>query len=311
MPPKARKRKATPSRSATPKTAKQPNVPKRDLRTRKPKQTTRSPEVVIATSTTTSHVQTPPAVVTSHVQTLPTVVASQVQTLPTVVPSQVQTLPTVVPSQVQTLPTVVTTQVQTLPTVVTSQVQTLPTVVTSQVQTLPAVAASQTQTLPSVVTSHVQTSPAVISSAPALPPACLDTPENAMAAAILGTSLPIAPGTLSQIPPTFVKPAGHSQVSSASTSASPTIHLPLDSGVSAPMKEKIWADKWVDFRQLLPNQNVAPQYTVSLSDVDASPTLTLASRPTQTKSPLSLDQCAGPRIGPPTHRYLFSHEDHP
>ncbi|KAI8503771.1 hypothetical protein Bbelb_187420 [Branchiostoma belcheri] len=77
MPPKARKRKATPSRSATPKTAKQPNVPKRDLRTRKPKQTTRSPEVVIATSTPTSHVQTSPAVVTSHVQTLPTVVASQ------------------------------------------------------------------------------------------------------------------------------------------------------------------------------------------------------------------------------------------
>ncbi|CAH1242452.1 Hypp6719 [Branchiostoma lanceolatum] len=42
--------------------------------------------------------------------------------------------------------------------------------------------------------------------------------------------------------------------------------------------------------QLLPNQNIDPQYTVALSNAGATPILTLASRPSPHKQPLTLDQ---------------------
>ncbi|XP_035682069.1 uncharacterized protein LOC118419662 [Branchiostoma floridae] len=68
------------------------------------------------------------------------------------------------------------------------------------------------------------------------------------------------------------------------------IHVPLDSGVPTHIKDKIWSNKYVDFKQLLPNLCTDPLYTVSLTD-SLTPTLTIANRPSPQESRrLTIDQ---------------------
>ncbi|KAI8479447.1 hypothetical protein Bbelb_428170 [Branchiostoma belcheri] len=69
------------------------------------------------------------------------------------------------------------------------------------------------------------------------------------------------------------------------------IHVPLDSGVPAHLKDKIWNHKYIDFKQLLPTFRRDPHYTVSLTD-NLTPTLTIANRPPaqDSKRDLTIDQ---------------------
>ncbi|KAI8515695.1 hypothetical protein Bbelb_065080 [Branchiostoma belcheri] len=68
------------------------------------------------------------------------------------------------------------------------------------------------------------------------------------------------------------------------------VHLPLDTGVSVMIKNKIWEDKFVDFKNLLPNSRPRSQYTVNLDSLEGSPTLTLASPSESNKQYLTLSQ---------------------
>ncbi|XP_035664944.1 mucin-5AC-like [Branchiostoma floridae] len=239
-----------PKRKTTEKAPKPPKQPRKDNPPKKRKQPPRRTNTTVAPVVTSAPA---PVVTTSPVvTTTPT---------PPVVVSSTTTTSTVVHSQ----PTTSTTPAVTSTTPISS--------VTTALSVPPAIS-STTQTVPAAV------------SALALPPATLDLQRNALAAAILGN-----PGHSSLLNPaanSFL-PAGQGLGLAASTTT-PSIHLPLDSGVSAPLKEKIWADKYLDLRQLLPNQNITPQYTVSLTDVDAAPILTLANRQVQNKTPLTLDQ---------------------
>ncbi|XP_066305027.1 mucin-2-like [Branchiostoma lanceolatum] len=192
-----------------------------------------------------------------------------------------------------------TPPVQTPPVVVTPATS-VPAVPPVQTPPVPATSSSAVQTPPVPPTSssvvppaqfppviHSVTTPAVFPpvvhsvTTPAVPPAHLD--GNALAAAILGT------GNITN--PTIRPPLVHGPPNNPNiVTASDTLHLPLDSGVSMSTKEKIWTDQYIDLRQLLPNQTIDSQYTVALTNAGAAPILTLASRPSQHKQPLTLDQ---------------------
>ncbi|KAI8515720.1 hypothetical protein Bbelb_065330 [Branchiostoma belcheri] len=118
---------------------------------------------------------------------------------------------------------------------------------------------------------------------PALPPAQLDGPANALAGAILGN--PTHPAqTVNTNPTDPPTPAANTSRLGA--------HVPLDNGVSAALKDKIWRDVFIDLKQLLPSASTDTRalYTVALSDTDGPPTLTLANRAVSSKQPLSLDR---------------------
>ncbi|XP_078582939.1 uncharacterized protein LOC144865820 [Branchiostoma floridae x Branchiostoma japonicum] len=69
------------------------------------------------------------------------------------------------------------------------------------------------------------------------------------------------------------------------------VHLPLDTGISDGIKDKIWQDKFVELKQLLPNARPRQQFTVNLDTLAGSPTLTLAnSAEDRAKQSLTLSQ---------------------
>ncbi|XP_078681422.1 uncharacterized protein LOC144916239 isoform X2 [Branchiostoma floridae x Branchiostoma belcheri] len=153
---------------------------------------------------------------------------------------------------------------------------------------------------------------------PALPPAQLDGPANALAGAILGnpthpaqtvntnptgpvTSVlpnptgptpPVLPNPTPPAPPVLPNPNPTDPPTPAANTSRLGAHVPLDNGVSAALKDKIWRDVFIDLKQLLPSASTDTRalYTVALSDTDGPPTLTLANRTVSSKQPLSLDR---------------------
>jgi len=149
-----------------------------------------------------------------------------------------------------------------------------------------------------VATSQVVTPTITSSSAahPSLSPALLDVvtgnPVDPLVSSVLGkdTSNDSIHNVQGTVTTTLAPSLTPSLTTVTSSPLSPGLHVPLDTGVPGPVKEKIWHNKYIPLKALLPSLHSAPQYTVSLSDsLDAIPTLTLANR-SDAKQPLSLDQ---------------------
>ncbi|KAI8484564.1 hypothetical protein Bbelb_376710 [Branchiostoma belcheri] len=128
---------------------------------------------------------------------------------------------------------------------------------------------------------------------PTLPPAHLENlqppPTDSLVSNILGTGgTDISASKTTSPAPVLSPTVTYTSPTTSPPSTSP-YHIPLDTGIPATLKEKIWQNKYIDFKSLLPNMRSTPQYTVSLSD-NLTPTLTLANRPPDPKHDLSLDQ---------------------
>ncbi|CAH1274772.1 uncharacterized protein [Branchiostoma lanceolatum] len=175
-----------------------------------------------------------------------------------------------------------------------------------QLGALTSVTQSIQQSLASIMTPPASTqnpprAPGTTASGlPTLPPTGIDTPTRTpaetIAASILGNTINSDKTTESHasdktthsqhsetsplVPPLSFDPVSH---------ANTGLHVPLDTGISDNIKDKIWRHKFVYFKNLLPAFQSAPQYTVSLSNT-LTPTLTLANRSTEQRHPLSLEQ---------------------
>ncbi|XP_078596050.1 uncharacterized protein LOC144873039 [Branchiostoma floridae x Branchiostoma japonicum] len=68
------------------------------------------------------------------------------------------------------------------------------------------------------------------------------------------------------------------------------VHLPLDTGIPEPTKEKIWLDKYVEFKHLLPTHRPKAQFNINLEPLAGLPTLTVANNVEDSKNSLSLAQ---------------------
>ncbi|XP_035677709.1 uncharacterized protein LOC118416647 [Branchiostoma floridae] len=130
---------------------------------------------------------------------------------------------------------------------------------------------------------------------PTLPPTLLDgatgTHADPLVAAILGNDLANDKSKDKSTPDerTETTLPLSSVLTPHTTQASPGLHVPLDTGIPGPTKERIWENKFLNLKTLLPALQSAPQYTVSLSG-SQTPTLTLANRNDSGKQTLSLDQ---------------------
>ncbi|XP_078597054.1 uncharacterized protein LOC144873513 [Branchiostoma floridae x Branchiostoma japonicum] len=173
----------------------------------------------------------------------------------------------------------------------TARAPVLPVYEVAGTPSLPGVTTTSEATLGRIARAPGHTAAAVTELIPpAMPPLTLDAgrqpPNVTLASAIIGanvTSVKANTGAISH-------PLGSGAHAPMSIPPfMPGITLPLDTAISQQLKDKIWQNKFVAMKQLLPNYQNSPQYTVSLSDPSSMPTLTLTDRP-KDKVPLSLEQ---------------------